>query len=95
MIKEFNDQALLQQPSTTKFAVDKTWLECFRNATDESTQVPPLDNTALCKASGKYIGELPIMKSKVVEGQHYDLVTSLQWAWLAQKFQGGPALGLE
>ena len=51
------------------YAVDIDWLRAFeaQKATER------IDNTKLVEA--KYIGELPVMREKMVENKHYKLVT--------------------
>ena len=70
VILQFRTMAASTWPLEQKlYAVDTDWLRAFeaQKATER------IDNTKLVEA--KYIGELSVMREKMVENKHYKLVT--------------------
>ena len=66
------------------FAVEMEWFKSFE-AQDAATNI---DNTKLVKSKGKYIGELPVLRRKMVEGLDYKLVSPKQWHLLTLSYGG-------
>ncbi len=80
-LKWYNNLLQFFEEQNTKLQVDS-----------ELRTIGPIDNHVLLKSPCKYIGNHPLLKSKVKAGADFVLVTEQFWGILAKSFGGGPAL---